>query len=183
MTQGMLAVVETPLEIFYDDRVETLLSRRHHECSRIACERDDRYRAADSSHFNASEDIGWVGHVTKSVCSAWPPRTVFISDFSRCHRRVAVSAALASSSHDHFPPKVWQNAAFEPERLRRHTPAPDNEDNEPRRSGAGHVSGMIVKVHTKNLNYKGYVHHASKESPHEIKSDKTNHIALHRAAC
>lgn len=48
-------------------------------------------------------------------------------------------------------------------------------------SEAGHVSGMIVKVHTKNINYKGYVHHASKDSPQfEIKSDKTDHIALHK---
>ena len=48
-------------------------------------------------------------------------------------------------------------------------------------SEAGHVSGKIVKVHTKNVNYKGYVHHASKEEPqYEIKSDKTDHIALHK---
>jgi Hypervirulence associated proteins TUDOR domain len=50
-------------------------------------------------------------------------------------------------------------------------------------SEAGHVSGRIVKVHTKNVNYKGYVHHASKENPqYEIKSDRTDHIALHKAA-
>ena len=48
-------------------------------------------------------------------------------------------------------------------------------------SEAGHVSGRIVKVHTENVNYKGYVHHASKEEPqYEIKSDKTDHIALHK---
>ena len=41
-------------------------------------------------------------------------------------------------------------------------------------SEAGRVSGKIVKVHTKDVNYKGYVHHASKENPqYEIKSDKT----------
>ena len=50
-------------------------------------------------------------------------------------------------------------------------------------SEAGHVSGRIVKVHTENVNYKGYVHHASKEEPqYEIKSDKTDHIAMHKAA-
>ena len=50
-------------------------------------------------------------------------------------------------------------------------------------SEAGHVSGRIVKVHTKNVNYKGYVHHASKDDPqYEIKSDKTDHIALHKTA-
>jgi DUF2945 family protein len=49
-------------------------------------------------------------------------------------------------------------------------------------SEAGRVSGRIVKVHTKNVNYKGYVHHASKEDPqYEIRSDKTDHIALHKA--
>jgi hypothetical protein len=50
-------------------------------------------------------------------------------------------------------------------------------------SEAGHVSGRIVKVHTKNVNYTGYVHHASKEDPqYEIKSDKTDHIALHKTS-
>jgi Hypervirulence associated proteins TUDOR domain len=43
------------------------------------------------------------------------------------------------------------------------------------------MSGEIVKVHTKNVNYKGYIHHASKTEPqYEIKSDKTDHIALHK---
>ena len=50
-------------------------------------------------------------------------------------------------------------------------------------SEAGHVSGRIVIVHSENVNYKGYVHHASKEEPqYEIKSDKTDHIALHKPA-
>jgi hypothetical protein len=50
-------------------------------------------------------------------------------------------------------------------------------------SEAGHVSGRIVKVHTKNVNYKGYIHHASKDDPqYEIKSDKTDHVALHKGA-
>jgi hypothetical protein len=48
-------------------------------------------------------------------------------------------------------------------------------------SEAGRVSGRIVKVHTKNVTRKGYVHHASKDEPqYEIKSDKTDHIALHK---
>ena len=48
-------------------------------------------------------------------------------------------------------------------------------------SEAGHVSGRIVKVHTKDVNYKGYIHHASKDDPqYEIESDKTNHVALHK---
>jgi len=50
-------------------------------------------------------------------------------------------------------------------------------------SEAGYVSGTVVKVHRSNVNYKGYVHHASKDIPqYEIKSDKTDHIALHKGA-
>jgi hypothetical protein len=38
-------------------------------------------------------------------------------------------------------------------------------------------------VHTKNIAYKGYTHHASKEDPqYEIKSDKTDHIAMHKGS-
>jgi hypothetical protein len=48
-------------------------------------------------------------------------------------------------------------------------------------SEAGHVSGRIVKVHTKDVNYKGYIHHASSDDPqYEIQSDKTDHVALHK---
>jgi len=40
-------------------------------------------------------------------------------------------------------------------------------------SEAGYVSGKIIKVHTKDFNYKGYTHHATKDDPqYEIKSDK-----------
>ena len=48
-------------------------------------------------------------------------------------------------------------------------------------SEAGRVSGRIVKVHTQNVSYKGYTHHASEDDPqYEIKSDKTDHHALHK---
>ena len=48
-------------------------------------------------------------------------------------------------------------------------------------SEAGRVRGRIVRVHTKDVNYKGYVHHASTDDPqYEIESDKTGHIALHK---
>jgi Hypervirulence associated proteins TUDOR domain len=48
-------------------------------------------------------------------------------------------------------------------------------------SEAGRLRGKIVPVHTKNVNYKGYIHHASKDEPqYEIKSEKTAHIALHK---
>ena len=48
-------------------------------------------------------------------------------------------------------------------------------------SEAGRVSGTIIKVHTKKVDYKGYTHHASADDPqYEIKSDKTDHIAMHK---
>jgi len=50
-------------------------------------------------------------------------------------------------------------------------------------SEAGHVSGTIIKVHTKDFAFKGYTRHASKEDPqYEIKSDKTEHIAAHKGS-
>jgi hypothetical protein len=48
-------------------------------------------------------------------------------------------------------------------------------------SEAGRVRGRVIRVHTKDVNYKGYIHHASKDEPqYEIKSDKTDHVALHK---
>lgn len=50
-------------------------------------------------------------------------------------------------------------------------------------SEAGRVSGHIVRVHTRDVDYKGYTHHASKDDPqYEIKSDKTDHVALHKGS-
>ncbi len=50
-------------------------------------------------------------------------------------------------------------------------------------SEAGYVGGKIVKVHTKDFDYKGYTHHASTADPqYEIKSDKSDHIAVHKAS-
>jgi hypothetical protein len=48
-------------------------------------------------------------------------------------------------------------------------------------SEAGRVRGRILRVHKKDVGYKGYVHHASPDDPqYEIKSDKTGHVALHK---
>jgi len=48
-------------------------------------------------------------------------------------------------------------------------------------SEAGHVTGKIIKVHTRDADYKGFTHHASPDDPqYEIKSDKTDHIAMHK---
>ncbi|HRO47220.1 DUF2945 domain-containing protein [Agriterribacter sp.] len=50
-------------------------------------------------------------------------------------------------------------------------------------SEAGRVSGTIIKVHTADFIYKGYIHHATKEEPqYEIKSDKSDHIAAHKGS-
>ncbi len=48
-------------------------------------------------------------------------------------------------------------------------------------SEAGRVSGTIIKVHKKDIDYKGYTYHANKDDPqYEIKSAKTDHIAMHK---
>lgn len=50
-------------------------------------------------------------------------------------------------------------------------------------SEAGHVSGRIIKVHTRDFDYKGYTHRATPEDPqYEIKSDRTDHVAAHKGA-
>ena len=50
-------------------------------------------------------------------------------------------------------------------------------------SEAGHVSGTIIRAHTKDFDYKGYTHHASADDPqYEIRSDKTDHIAAHKGS-
>ena len=48
-------------------------------------------------------------------------------------------------------------------------------------SEAGRVSGRIIRVHTQDVDYKGYIHHASPDEPqYEIQSDRTDHIAMHK---
>ena len=50
-------------------------------------------------------------------------------------------------------------------------------------SEAGRVSGIIIKIHTSDFDYKGYTHHATEDNPqYEIKSDKSDHIAAHRGS-
>ena len=45
-------------------------------------------------------------------------------------------------------------------------------------SEAGPVSVKIIKVHDSDFDYKGYMHHASKDDrQYEIKSDKNDPIA------
>jgi hypothetical protein len=48
-------------------------------------------------------------------------------------------------------------------------------------SEAGRVSGVVVKKITSDAKLKGYIRHASKESPqYVIKSDKSDHMAIHK---
>lgn len=50
-------------------------------------------------------------------------------------------------------------------------------------SEAGHVEGRIIKKHTSDTEYKGHKRRASKEEPqYEIKSDKTDHVAMHKGS-
>ena len=50
-------------------------------------------------------------------------------------------------------------------------------------SEAGWVTGTIVAVHTRDFDYKGHTHHATRDEPqYEIKSDKTEHIAAHKGS-
>jgi penicillin-binding protein-related factor A (putative recombinase) len=50
-------------------------------------------------------------------------------------------------------------------------------------SEAGRVRGIIVKKVVSDVRIKGYVHHATKNEPqYFIKSDKTDHIAIHKGA-
>lgn len=50
-------------------------------------------------------------------------------------------------------------------------------------SEAGRVSGTIIKVHTRDFDYKGHIHRASADAPqYEIKSDRTDHVAAHKGS-
>ena len=50
-------------------------------------------------------------------------------------------------------------------------------------SEAGRVRGRITRVITTGITFKGYTVHASKDDPqYEIKSDKTDHIAMHKGS-
>jgi hypothetical protein len=48
-------------------------------------------------------------------------------------------------------------------------------------SEAGRVRGTITRVVKSEIEFKGYTVHASKEEPqYEIKSDTTDHVAMHK---
>ena len=50
-------------------------------------------------------------------------------------------------------------------------------------SEAGRVRGHITRVVTSTIRFKGYTVHASRDEPqYEIKSDKTDHVAMHKGS-
>ncbi len=50
-------------------------------------------------------------------------------------------------------------------------------------SEAGRVSGTIREKITSEIKFKGYTVHASKQEPqYLIKSDKTDHLAMHKGS-
>jgi hypothetical protein len=50
-------------------------------------------------------------------------------------------------------------------------------------SEAGRVSGTIIRVHMRDVDHKGYTHHANPDVPqYEVKSAKTDHIAFHKGS-
>lgn len=50
-------------------------------------------------------------------------------------------------------------------------------------SEAGRVSGHITRIHKQDFDWKGYTHHANADDPqYEIKSDKTDHVAVHKGS-
>ena len=50
-------------------------------------------------------------------------------------------------------------------------------------SEAGRVRGTIKKKNITRIKFKGYSVHASKEEPqYQIKSDKTDHMAMHKGS-
>jgi hypothetical protein len=50
-------------------------------------------------------------------------------------------------------------------------------------SEAGQVAGTITKVHERDFEWHGYTRHCSPDDPqYEIRSDRTDHVAVHKGA-
>ena len=48
-------------------------------------------------------------------------------------------------------------------------------------SEAGRVEGTIIRKHTRDVEFKGRTRHCTDDDPqYEIRSDKTDHIAMHK---
>lgn len=49
-------------------------------------------------------------------------------------------------------------------------------------SEAGRVRGTIIRCHTRDFVFKGHTHQASEADPqYEIRSDRSEHVAAHKA--
>jgi Hypervirulence associated proteins TUDOR domain len=50
-------------------------------------------------------------------------------------------------------------------------------------SEAGQVTGTVIKIHTRDTLYKGHMRRCTVDDPqYELKSDKTEHIAMHKGS-
>lgn len=50
-------------------------------------------------------------------------------------------------------------------------------------SEAGQVSGVVTAVHTTDVDYKGHTRRCTPDDPqYEIKSDRTDHVAMHKGS-
>ncbi|MBU7600113.1 DUF2945 domain-containing protein [Streptomyces sp. P38-E01] len=48
-------------------------------------------------------------------------------------------------------------------------------------SEAGHVEGVVIEKHTRDVEFKGRIRRCSEDDPqYEIRSDRTDHTAMHR---
>jgi hypothetical protein len=44
---------------------------------------------------------------------------------------------------------------------------------------AGHVSGPLIKVHTRDTQYKGHARHCTEDDPqYEVSGDRSDHVAM-----
>jgi len=50
-------------------------------------------------------------------------------------------------------------------------------------SEAGHVTGTITKIHKRDFEFMGRTRRATTDEPqYEVRSDKTDHVAAHKAS-
>ncbi|OEV03882.1 DUF2945 domain-containing protein [Streptomyces oceani] len=50
-------------------------------------------------------------------------------------------------------------------------------------SEAGHVAGVIIEKHTRDVEYTGHMRRRSASDPrYEIRSDRTGHVSMHKGS-
>ena len=88
------------------------------------------------------------------------------------HYRTLIGLRLFESSNAVHPERIGANPMAK---------AFKRGDHVEWNSEAGRVRGVIFKKIVSDVRIKGYVHHASKKEPqYLIKSDKTDHVAIHK---